>query len=77
MGSRRTPADIGHGARLSSSSSTKNHLPPLSSVIPDTHRAGYEAGWRDAAFYYGRGYRPDYWGYDPHGGWYFSFSIVG
>jgi hypothetical protein len=42
-----------------------------------TYRAGYEAGWRDAAFYYDRGYRPDYWTYDPQGGWYFSFRIEG
>lgn len=41
------------------------------------YRIGYEAGWRDAAFYYSRGYRPDYWAYDPHGGWYFSFRIAG
>ena len=41
------------------------------------YRSGYEAGWRDAAYYYGRGYRPDYWAYDPHGGWYFSFRIGG
>ena len=39
-----------------------------------TYRSGYEAGWRDAALYYGRGYRPDYWSYDPRGGWFFSFS---
>jgi hypothetical protein len=39
--------------------------------------AGYEAGWRDAAFYYARGYRPDYWTYDPQGGWFFSFRIEG
>jgi hypothetical protein len=39
--------------------------------------SGYEAGWRDAAMYYGRGYRPDYWAYDPQGGWYFSFRIEG
>jgi hypothetical protein len=39
--------------------------------------AGYEAGWRDAAFYYARGYRPDYWAYDPQGGWFFSFRIEG
>jgi hypothetical protein len=42
-----------------------------------TYRAGYEAGWRDAAIYYTRGYRPDYWSYDPHGGWFFGFSISG
>ena len=41
------------------------------------YHAGYEAGWRDAAYYYSRGYRPDYWAYDPHGGWYFSFRIAG
>ena len=41
------------------------------------YSAGYEAGWRDAAFYYARGYRPDYWAYDPQGGWYFSFRITG
>lgn len=39
------------------------------------YSAGYEAGWRDAAFYYARGYRPDYWAYDPQGGWYFSFGF--
>jgi len=39
------------------------------------YRSGYDAGWRDAAIYYDRGYRPDYWGYDPQGGWYFSFRI--
>ena len=39
--------------------------------------SGYEAGWRDAALYYDRGYRPDYWAYDPQGGWYFSFRIGG
>jgi hypothetical protein len=42
-----------------------------------TYRSGYEAGWRDAAIYYGRGYRPNYWSYDPHGGWFFGFSISG
>jgi hypothetical protein len=41
------------------------------------YRSGYEAGWRDAASYYDRGYRPDYWGYDPQGGWYFGFRIEG
>lgn len=41
------------------------------------YRSGYEAGWRDAAFYYARGYRPDYWAYDPQGGWFFSFRIEG
>jgi hypothetical protein len=41
------------------------------------YSAGYEAGWRDAAFYYARGYRPDYWAYDPQGGWFFSFRIEG
>jgi hypothetical protein len=41
------------------------------------YRSGYDAGWRDAAYYYARGYRPAYWAYDPHGGWYFSFSISG
>jgi hypothetical protein len=41
------------------------------------YRSGYDAGWRDAALYYERGYRPDYWGYDPQGGWYFSFRIDG
>ena len=41
------------------------------------YSAGYEAGWRDAAFYYARGYRPDYWTYDPQGGWFFSFRIEG
>jgi hypothetical protein len=42
-----------------------------------SYRAGYDAGWRDAAYYYDRGYRPDYWTYDPHGGWYFGFRIGG
>ena len=42
-----------------------------------SYRAGYDAGWRDAAIYYSRGYRPDFWSYDPRGGWYFSFSIAG
>jgi hypothetical protein len=42
-----------------------------------TYRSGYEAGWRDAAYYYNRGYRPNYWSYDPHGGWFFGFSISG
>ncbi len=42
-----------------------------------TYRSGYDAGWRDAAYHYGRGYRPDYWNYDPYGGWYFSFRIGG
>lgn len=41
------------------------------------YRSGYDAGWRDAAFYYSRGYRPDYWAYDPQGGWFFSFRIEG
>lgn len=41
------------------------------------YRSGYEAGWRDAAYYYERGYRPDYWAYDPSGGWFFSFRIEG
>lgn len=41
------------------------------------YRSGYEAGWRDAAYYYQRGYRPDYWAYDPSGGWFFSFRIEG
>lgn len=41
------------------------------------YRSGYEAGWRDAAIYYSRGYRPNYWSYDPHGGWFFGFSISG
>jgi hypothetical protein len=45
--------------------------------VGHTYRSGYEAGWRDAALYYGRGYRPNYWSYDPYGGWYFSFSISG
>jgi hypothetical protein len=42
-----------------------------------SYRAGYDAGWRDAAIYYSRGYRPNYWSHDPYGGWYFSFSISG
>jgi len=42
-----------------------------------SYRSGYEAGWRDAANYYGRGYRPDYWAFDPRGGWYFGFRIEG
>ena len=42
-----------------------------------TYRSGYDAGWRDAALYYGRGYRPNYWSYDPYGGWYFGFRIAG
>ncbi len=25
------------------------------------YRSGYEEGWRDAAHYYGAGYRPRYW----------------
>jgi hypothetical protein len=41
------------------------------------YRSGYDAGWRDAAFYYARGYRPDYWSYDPRGGWFFGFRIEG
>ena len=41
------------------------------------YRSGYDAGWRDAAMYYSRGYRPNYWAYDPSGGWYFGFSISG
>jgi hypothetical protein len=41
------------------------------------YRSGYDAGWRDAAYYYARGYRPDYWAYDPRGGWFFSFRIEG
>jgi hypothetical protein len=41
------------------------------------YSAGYDAGWQDAAYYYTRGYRPDYWAYDPQGGWYFSFRISG
>jgi hypothetical protein len=45
--------------------------------IGSLYRSGYEAGWRDAAYYYDRGYRPDYWGYDPQGGWFFSFRIEG
>ena len=45
--------------------------------VGNVYRSGYAAGWRDAALYYGRGYRPSYWAYDPHGGWYFSFSIAG
>ena len=40
-------------------------------------RGNYDAGWRDAADYYGRGYRPDYWSYDPQGGWYFGLHISG
>ncbi len=41
------------------------------------YRSGYDAGWRDAAYQYSRGYRPDYWAYDPRGGWYFTFRIEG
>jgi hypothetical protein len=39
--------------------------------------AGYDAGWRDAASYYGRGYRPGYWAYDSRDGWFFGFHISG
>jgi hypothetical protein len=45
--------------------------------VGSLYRSGYEAGWRDAALYYDRGYRPDYWSYDPQGGWYFGFRIEG
>jgi len=45
--------------------------------VGNAYRAGYDAGWRDASYHHGRGYRPDYWSYDPQGGWYFGFRIDG
>ncbi len=41
------------------------------------YQSGYDAGWRDASLYFGRGYRPGYWAYDPRDGWFFSFHIEG
>ncbi|MBM5811809.1 MAG: hypothetical protein FJ191_07580 [Gammaproteobacteria bacterium] len=53
------------------------HLPPSVYRHDSGYRAGYEAGWRDAARSCRYGDRPGRWYRDRHGSWYFGFEYGG
>lgn len=53
------------------------HLPPSAYRRDSGYRAGYEAGWRDAARQCRYNYQPGRWYRDPRGHWYFGFEYGG
>ncbi len=51
------------------------HVPPAYYRGNQGYRAGYQAGWRDAAYSCHFGYRPGRWQRDPYGDWFFGLRF--